>query len=506
MESLPRSDLNKAFKLFYNKYDIIYCLPWIEQCFIGRQNELALAYRYSQQKKLNKNISNTIGIFYHRYYNGGVERVISYQIPIFIKLGYRVVLFTEEINEKLEYPLPSNIIRIQLPVSYTQNRADIFLSAIKKYNISIVCHHATSSLWLLFDLIFLHEAGVHIILTEHEATSFSIARNDGYPFDRVSVYKLANILITLSASEEHFYQQCGVNAHYIPNPIIDIDISDFIPISKRDPTVLWIGRLENKQKNYKDALNIFKKIITHNKKIICYIVGSGSIKDNIYVKLFIKFHRLEKNIIHIPYTKDVELFYKKASVQLITSSFESFGLVISECKLYKLPLVTYDLPIVELLKDGKGYISIERHNIQGAADAVLQIIDNNILAEHLSKEARESIEPFIHFDQENAWSVVLSNPTRQYAIIREEDANNMSLFWTDLISMYHNGLAARPSIKQKLKNLLIKLKYLIKLILNPILPQGSKRRITAVKTYHFVKYYLKIKCRDLVNNLSLRTK
>ena len=492
MSNLPKTDFDKAFLLFYNRYNIIACLPWLEKYFIRKQNKLAAIYINLQQCldfKISEKIydQKIIGIFYYRYYNGGIERVISLQIPLFIKLGYRVVLFTEEINEKLEYDLPSGVIRVLLPRSYAQNRADIFLSAIKKYNISVFCYHAISSSLLLFDLILLHESGIRIILTAHENIDFVIARNEKYLFDRVLVYRLASILLTLSSSDEFFYQQCGINAHYIPNQLFDIKKSDIDQIEPHKPTVLWCGRLDNTQKNYKEALKIFKIIIKENKNIECYIVGSGGLKDSIYVKLFIILNNLKGKIIFIPYTKDIQSFYKRASVQLVTSSFESFGLVIAESKLYGIPLVIYELPVVELLKDGKGYVCIERHNIQNAADAILKIINNKKYAEQLSTEARDSIKPFLNFDHVYEWSLILSNSYKINAKVIEKDAKNMRLFWQNVLTMYNEGFSSRPSTKQQFKYIIRQLKSFIKTILKFILPAGSKRRRIAFKVYRAIK-------------------
>ena len=59
----------------------------------------------------------TIALYYFRMYSGGIERFLSLIIPIYIKMGYRVVLFTDEYKPELEYPLPNtshNFFRIIL--------------------------------------------------------------------------------------------------------------------------------------------------------------------------------------------------------------------------------------------------------------------------------------------------------------------------------------------------------------------------------------------------------
>ena len=48
----------------------------------------------------------TIALYYTRIYSGGIERFLSMIIPVYIQMGYRVVLFTDEYRPELEYPTP----------------------------------------------------------------------------------------------------------------------------------------------------------------------------------------------------------------------------------------------------------------------------------------------------------------------------------------------------------------------------------------------------------------
>ncbi len=54
----------------------------------------------------------TIALYYTRIYSGGIERFLSTIIPVYIKMGYRVVLFTDEYRPELEYPTPPCQIRL----------------------------------------------------------------------------------------------------------------------------------------------------------------------------------------------------------------------------------------------------------------------------------------------------------------------------------------------------------------------------------------------------------
>ena len=498
LANIAKEDFPKAFKLFYEKYNIVEFLPWIEKYFNERRNEILFTYANLEQyikvtKKINiLDIKNkTVGIFDHRYYNSDIDRVISLQLKIFTKIGYKIIIFTEHINEHYEYDITNNIIIIKVPVLYSQKRAEILLNSIRKYNISIFCFHVTDSSSLIFDLIFSRETCIPTIVTAHCPTNHFMAVNKLYPNDTIQIYQLASTLVTLSSIEEQFYKLCGVNARFVPNPVEDIEHTNVIPVVERKPTVLWFGRLENSQKNYKEALKILKFVINKKNNVVCYFIGSGNIKDNIYVKMFINCFRLKKNIIFIPYIKNVGTLYKKASVLLVTSSFESFPMTIVEGKLHGLPLVTYNLPAIELLHDGKGYLSVERHNIQKAAEAVLKILNDKKLAESLSKEARESIEPYILFDQVKAWSQILNDPSKQYTAFAEKDTNRISLFWNDVLDMYREGHTLRNTMRNQFSYIKIILKKYDKRFLTYFFPPESKRRYIAVILYHAIKRYIK---------------
>ena len=72
---------------------------------------------FLSQKELlitNKKEIKTIGIYDERYHNGGGQRFLSIIMPIYLKMGYKVVFFTDEIKLEEEYELPENVTRIVL--------------------------------------------------------------------------------------------------------------------------------------------------------------------------------------------------------------------------------------------------------------------------------------------------------------------------------------------------------------------------------------------------------
>lgn len=507
MASLPDEDLKKALPLLCRHHDLSACLPVLQTCFMGRQNALAAAAHTVWDDIPGSPSSpaaaqaaagqRTVGIFYHRYYNGGVERVISLQIPLFRQLGYRIVLFTEQCLPEKEYPLPPDVIRCQLPPSYTQQRGEILLKALQEYEVDVFCHHATSSALILFDLLLLRFVRVPTVILCHETSAQQMAVGFPYSFSRPLVYALADTVLVLSRSEEYFYRQCGVNARYLPNPIPTSHTAE--SPHREDtapPIVLWLGRLDNGQKNYCEALQIFQTILAAEDRAVCYLVGSGEPQDNKFVRRFIAQHNLHDRLIHVPYTQDVTRIYSMATVHLLTSTFESFSMVVAESRMAGLPLVTYEMPYLEMLREKKGYISVPRHDVQGAADAVLSILKDPAYALRLSQEARESIQPFLAVDLAGAWRDILEHPAQQHGPLPSREERQLALtFWDHTLSMYNEGInkvppAFKTRIKRRCKRLL-KENPIIRPALNFFLPPGTARRQTvrsiAVSCYRILK-------------------
>ena len=93
---------------------------------------------------------HTLGIFYHRMAKGGVQRVISLLIPMYLEMGYQVVLFTDESEPDQEYFIPPTVIRVLLPSSLDlldeeyYKRSQIFRQELLNHHIDIRLYHAAS--------------------------------------------------------------------------------------------------------------------------------------------------------------------------------------------------------------------------------------------------------------------------------------------------------------------------------------------------------------------------
>ena len=66
------------------------------------------------------------------------------------------------------------------------------------------------------------------------------------------------------------------------------------------------------------------------------------------------------------YDTDIDSYYRRSELHILTSISETFPMAIAESKSYGMPLVMYELPFVELVREskGKGIVSIPQGDIK----------------------------------------------------------------------------------------------------------------------------------------------
>ena len=234
-----------------------------------------------------------------------------------------------------------------------------------------------------------------------------------FEFTKLLIYRLADVLINLSETRREFWDNIGVRSYYVPHPVHIDNAKNF---HGRDPkkisnTLLYVGRISSASDKNTFAifqiLNEVKEVIPDIRlKVLGEIFDVNALPQ---IKKFITENHLENNVEFLGYHKDVEPFYKSADVVLNVSPSEGWGFVFVESKFYELPLVLYELPDNELLRDGKGYVAVPQGDYKAAARAIVKILTDTEFRCKLSAEARESIQSFIDYDIAGAWQKVFDD-------------------------------------------------------------------------------------------------
>lgn len=292
------------------------------------------------------------------------------------------------------------------PISLIFSRLNEWQMFIQKHDIDLIVSHLRHPMFDPFvQSLFFRLSGVKIVIELH-----SSIKHFEFRLPRAISYNVSDAMIVLSNVRRQFLGNLGVNAYYIPNPltISDKNFKGRNP-KKVSNTLLWVGRIDY-DKNPFAIVPIIREVKEKIPDVKLKLLGTAD--DPNYLNAFrqsIAANGLEQNIELCGYHTDVAPFYKAADLLLFTSPMEGFSLVIAESKFYELPLVLYELADTELLRDGKGYISVPQGDSHAAAQAVIKILTDKNFRCKLSAQARESLQPFINYDIAGAWKKVFED-------------------------------------------------------------------------------------------------
>ena len=105
---------------------------------------------------------------------------------------------------------------------------------------------------------------------------------------------------------------------------------------------LAVGRFSHQHKGFDLLIEAFHIFAQQNTDWKLDIVGEG-VEEELYRSLIQKYHLENRVFIH-PFTNNIQEYYSKAQVYVLSSRWEGFGLVLVEAMAHGLPIVSSDLP------------------------------------------------------------------------------------------------------------------------------------------------------------------
>lgn len=382
---------------------------------------------------------DTIAMFTTTYGGGGAERVVSRLAEDLGNKGHKIIIIADQRSEH-EYTMTEGADCIYTEHSYNADFnawIEERYTLLKEHNVQVACFHIPyEGPMLFYEVLLCRLMGIRTIVEYH--TSFINALNQrGGLAENRTTYLLADKLVVLSKTDEVYWRDNGVDAVYIPNPFpkghygskyAESDRSESeIILAEENHNLLWIGRIDQKYKRVFDLIPIMQEVGKSIPDAKLFVVGA--VPDPAEGERFkeqVKENSLEDNIELCGFANDVDAYYKKASMLLMTSPGEGFPMTLAEAKFHGLPIVMYDLPYLELVKDGKGVITVEQGNTEAFAREVTALLKDTDKRNTLAKEAKESAEFFGRYDIVGAWEKVFSGESI-YETDKEEEAKERIL-------------------------------------------------------------------------------
>jgi len=420
-----------AFDLMLSKWGSAEVIAALAKAEWSNRYKFARCLINSQALKSKNNSSpKTIGTYYHSCANGGAQRVMCDLSNLLASMGYNIVIFTDEEANENDYPTPANAKRVVLPHHQHTNkrnyieRVRVWEAAIKNYSIDVMIYHAWVLNMMFWDELVCKANGVAFIGHCHNVFSLPILKGHD-SINYIAPYVLADGMVTLSKTDQYYWQHFNSNVHVTINPFSE-GFDNWHTSGKLDEKqILWLGRL-SKEKRPEDALVIIKSVIAREPEAHLHIVGNNPSEE--YMENFrnkIKDMGLSEHVTLHGFHPKVQDFYQNASVFLMTSEYEGYPLTLQESKLAGLPCVMYELPYLSLCEGNRGIVPVEANNTQAAADAILDLLRDDNKRHAYAKEARAHIEELCQFDFVQKWEDIISSVYQSHNTSVPDASRNM---------------------------------------------------------------------------------
>ena len=239
---------------------------------------------------------------------------------------------------------------------------------------------------------------------------FIFYKADKWKYKRV--YKLSDKVVLLSESFITDFKQiiCNEDINHkiaaIPN-CITYPLQDESGLQKKENILLVVTRMGETQKKISRVLDCWKMLNAELENWELILVGDGS--DLQTYKDIARKNKLPR----ITFTgmADPSSYYMKASIFLMTSATEGFGMTLLEAQQSRVVPIAMDSykSVRDLIADGKNGFIIPDKNISDFASKILVLVKNNELRTSLAKNALHSVRRFSEKQVLAQWNKLLSD-------------------------------------------------------------------------------------------------
>lgn len=327
---------------------------------------------------------------------GGVNRVICDLANLFAeRLGAEVTIVSVGQLSPPAYPLSPEVnFRLHKGAGFLA-----YLKAISQLR-AVGCDLLIGS-WTQDNLMLILAglAGGRPIVIEHTSWHFHptwlrVVRRLLYPFARA--------VVVLNPSDLAHYRQHLANVRLVPNPVT---VTSGLREARREKLIVAIGHLESR-KNFQDAVSAMALSGLEADGWSLAIIGSGPDQANLGALIAEK--GLKNTTIHAP-TSDIQSWYERASLTLVTARLEVFSLVLAEAMAAGVVPVAYaaDGPSY-LLQDFPDHL-VSIRNVEELAEKLAQFAgarDLSPLRERLSESIKRRFSPEVVVD---CWRALLED-------------------------------------------------------------------------------------------------
>lgn len=330
---------------------------------------------------------------------GGVARVLAIKSNYLIeKWDYQIDIITQnkgdsplfyEYNKKVGFydiPLIGN------PFQFLKTYRKSLLEHLRrtKPDVIVVCDNGFKA----FLIPFIIKTEIPIVLEIHSSLTIEEQENSKSVLSRIVAKLIANFkkfsarkfdkfVVETNESIREWDIQAGI---VIPNPLwfSSDKVSDL-----KSKKVIAVGR-HVYEKGFDRLLKIWQKVVLNHPNWHLDIYGKSD--EKLELQKLATSLNIINNVTFFDPVKAINLKYQEASMYLLTSRFEGFGMVLIEAMASGLPCISYDCPCGPraIIKNNDDGLLIENGNETDFVAAIETLINNEEKRIEMAKKAKVS--------------------------------------------------------------------------------------------------------------------
>lgn len=361
-------------------------------------------YEENSNFKFNNSNKKRIILYNNVWVRGGIERVLT---TIFknLKTDYELFFVSSKIDYKNGFKIPKEVNVIKVGEEIKSKLPVAILSLCKLLKIDLFIGNQNLDINVLNTYKILNENNIKSIASNHY--SYYLPAEIPYLEEvlekRDQCYKNATAVVWTNSVSAKLHAIKQNNSYYIPNPN-SFKVSN--KVTKNNKNIICVGRFDDALKHIELTLEAFKKALDKDKKLKLIIVGKIDLEmklsNNQAPTLGVLLNQLnipKTNIKFVGETSNVEKYYKNASLLILTSQSEGFGMVITEAATFGIPTIAFNiLGLRDIINNEVNGYLINAYNVDEMANKIVEyfsnenkmtIMKNNILKK--SKEYEENV-------------------------------------------------------------------------------------------------------------------
>ena len=265
--------------------------------------------------------------------DGGAERVASLWANGFVERGHDVIIVNNT-NKLGSYNIDNRIILHNLHSksrSFVLSHIQYIINLrklIREYRPNVIINVLNPG--AVYDFIASLGLGIPIINTEHNA----FERPDNAPLTKIESFckmhfnSILNKVTVLTHADKRIVDNRLNNVVVLPNPCT---FAPQLMVPEKEKTIFAVGRLDEwKVKGFDILIDAWSKISPIYPEWKLNIMGSSFTDGKKYLSSLVDIANLSNSVSFIDYNSDIISEYQRASIFVLSSRYEGFGMVLLE--------------------------------------------------------------------------------------------------------------------------------------------------------------------------------